>query len=228
MSVTRFEAKLQSTVSKLSRFNRLNPLNYVFKPTVKPPNVDPTIPVKLTYRQRFINYVKVIIADYKDVGVHTVEQIKLYPLKTAAYFIVGCTFYGAYKTNPSYLNYHSSLIEASNEMIMIGGSVRNKSSEKYLDNVIKLENLKLLEHKDYLFFSLIKRNNFNEDCDLFEKQCKQLNKPNKWNVFNYPNLFLFNISSIVDIGLFDYWIFLNKRLKDCDVNDDEWKIGENK
>ena len=234
MKITRFETRFRSLISKLNRFKRFNPLNYVFKPKetaelLTKKSTDAVVaevePVKIKLRERIKKNIKAAYEDYKDVAIHTVKESKLHPFKTITYLSIIGGFYAAYKTNPSCLNYHSSLIDSSNDMILLGSGIRNKKCEFYLDQVNKLDNLGLLEHRDYLFFSLIKHTNFNPECDLYEKRSKHLNKPSRWNILNYPNLFLQNLSTIVDIGLFNNWIILNKRLENCDVNDDEWEAS---
>lgn len=246
MKITGFEARLQSVLGKLNRFKRFNPLNYVFKPKetkellsntpateVAAKIVGETAttltdqPVKLKLRQRIVKNMKSVYEDYKDVSIHTAKEAKSKPFKTLSYLTIIGGFYAAYRTNPSFYHYRSTLIDSSNDIAMLSSYVRNKKCEFYLDHVNKLENLGLLEHRDYLFFSLIKHTNFNPDCDLYEKQSKHLNKPSKWNIFNYPNLFLQNISTIVDIGLFNNWIFINRRLENSDINDDEWVGSDN-
>jgi hypothetical protein len=232
MKITPFEKSFQLILSKLNRLKRFNPLNYVFKPKetselLTKKSVDTVVgeatePVKITIRQRIKRNIKVAYEDYKDVAIHTLKESKTHPFKTITYLSIIGGFYAAYKTNPSYHEYRSGLIDSSNDMILLGSGTRNKKCEFYLDNINKLDNLGLLEHRDYLFFSLIKHTNFNPECDLYEKSSKHLNKPSKWNILNYPNLFLQNLSTIVDIGFFNNWIILNKRLENCDINEDEW------
>lgn len=219
MSITRFEARLQSLRSKFNNYN-------VFKIKSKTEQVsqqqEPVVK-KPTIRERVKTNLKQIASDYKDVGVDTWKNMKKYPIKTAFYLGTGGVVLTMYKTNPTEYNYKSRLVDSVIDMMLVGGEIRNKKSEYYMDQILKLNNLNLLEHKSFILFSIIKHNNFHTDCDLYEKQCKQLNKPNRWNIFNYFNLWLFNFSSIVDVGVFNYWIFLNKNLKDYDVNDQEFK-----
>ena len=73
---------------------------------------------------------------------------------------------------------------------------------------------------------MIKR--FNENDCTYEQQCAQLNNPNKFNVFNLVNQFLKYSSRIIDFGFCNEWYFLNKNLKDYDVNEDEWQESNEK
>ena len=70
---------------------------------------------------------------------------------------------------------------------------------------------------------LVKR--FNETESVYERQCDQLNNPNKYNVFNLVNQSLKFLSRIIDFGFCNEWYFLNKRLKDYDVNEKEWNTN---
>lgn len=107
-------------------------------------------------------------------------------------------------------------------MIMCGSTI-NKKSEYYLNELNKLENAGLIEYKSLVLFSLIMAKKF-RDCDSsYEKQCAQLHSPSRYNIFNSVNNFLKFTSRIIDIGFCGEWLFLNKRLRDYDVDEDEWK-----
>jgi hypothetical protein len=215
MSLTRFETRLQGLKQYFSRFSFKKSKNNAETKAVQ-------VEVKPSMKQRLVVYLKTVANDYKDVGMHTLKTMKEKPFKSTVYVASGGVVYAMYRYNPTHLNYQSCLVEYSNELLMCGESTRSRHAENSLNDMHKLSNNGLLFHRSFVLFSLMKRVNFNKECDLYEKHCKPLNKPSPWNVLNYVNLTLAWFNSIVDIGVFDYWLFLNRNLKDYDVNVAEW------
>ena len=127
-----------------------------------------------------------------------------------------------YKNTPTMTDYETARQCYANEMIMCGKTY-SKRSEYYLNELKKLENGGFLEYKNFVLFSLIVVRRFNEADSVYEKQCDQLNNPNKYNIFNLVNQFLKFSSRIIDFGFCNEWYFLNKRLKDYDLNEEEWR-----
>jgi hypothetical protein len=221
MSITRFETRLRGLKEYFKRFT--------LKKADKNPPVEPDKIIAqvqavkpLSMKQRLVVYLKTVANDYKDVGMDTLKTMREKPAKASVYIACGLSAYALYKYNPTALNYQNCLVEYSNDVLLCGESTRNRLAINYLNDMHKLSNNGLLTHKSFVLFSLVKRVNFNKECDLYDKHCKQLNKPSPWNILNQLNLTMAWFSSIVDIGLFDYWIFLNRNLKDYDVNTDEW------
>lgn len=219
MSAKKLTDGLISSFSKLNKLTRLDfskPKVETLKQTSE--NVSKT-PEKIKLRQKMLNYIKTVALDYRDVAKDTWKSMNERPFKALSYTLSMGFVYVLYKTNPNEFTYENRLIECSNDLIMCSKTIRSESSEEYLSTIRKMKNYDLLKYKSYILFSLILHENFNKDCDLFEQQCKQLNKPNKWNIFNVPNRFKDFKDSIVDIGLLNNWYYLEKRMLDFDVND---------
>jgi hypothetical protein len=203
----------------------INPMNVIGKPKNPTP---PTTPLenannpttKVTLLQRSKSYIKQIFLDYKEVGKDTLNDISKYPFKSLGYGLFLSSIVILYKKNPTYNDYINERRQLANDMIMCG-TVFNKNSEYYLNEINKLENAAMLEYRSYVLFSLILIRKFAEPLAIYEKQCEPLNNPSKYNIYNWPNRFMFFLSKIVDIGCLGNWRFLNKNLKDYDVDFDE-------
>jgi hypothetical protein len=188
-------------------------------------SVEIDVPKKEKALTRFKNYLITIVTDYKDVAVDSVKSAKEKPFKTLTYGLGITSIVVFYKKNPDYTDYVHTRKELMNDILMCG-STYSRRSYFYLNELNRLENLNQLEYKPCVFFSLIMVKKFSEFDATYEKRCTQLNTPNKFNIFNVTNVVLKFVSRIVDIGFCDEWYFLNKSMKDYDVNEVEW-INEN-
>jgi hypothetical protein len=177
---------------------------------------------KPTMLKRFKKYLENIYLDYKDVAVHTVKQAGEYPFKALGYGIFMSAMLVFYKKNPDLRDYRDTRKDYCNDMLMCG-STHSRRSHFYLNELNRLENLDQLEYKSFVFFSLIMVKKFSGTESTYEKNCTQLNSPNKYNIFNLPNTTLRFVSRIIDIGFCDEWYFLNKNMKDYDVSELEWQ-----
>ena len=179
---------------------------------------------KETLRRKAFNYIKQVYTDYVDVGKDTYKAIQDKPFKALGYGIFMSSMVIFYKTAPSKYDYDDTRKQYLNDLIMCG-STYSKRAEFYLNELNKLENSGLMEHKSFVFFSLIMAKKFSDFDDTYEKQCTQLHYPSRYNIFNLPNNILKFISRIVDIGFCGNWYFLNKYFVDYDIDENEWKTN---
>ena len=177
--------------------------------------------LKETLMKRFAEYLKTIYRDYKDVGVSTVKATNENPFKALGYGLFMTTMVVWYKKNPTMNEYVDKRKELANDLLMCG-STYSKRSQFYLKELNRLESLNQLEFKSFVIFSLVLVKKFSEHDANYEKRCKQLHAPNKYNVFNMPNTALKFISRIVDIGFVNEWYYLNKNMENYDVDETEW------
>lgn len=171
--------------------------------------------------KQFKDYVKLVFNDYKDVGRHTIKSANEKPFKALGYGLFLTSMFVFYKKNPEMRDYVNARQELFNDLLMCG-STYSKRSYFYLNELNRLDNLNQLEYKSFVFFSVILIKKFSEQDANYEKRCEQLNKPNKYNIFNVLNTSLRFVSRIVDIGFCDEWRYLNKNTKDYDVDELEW------
>jgi hypothetical protein len=205
-----------------------NSIKGLFKKGAKPSTADsvalnqPEKIAKPKFRHKVIDYVKLVINDYKEVGKDSIKYMNENPFKSIGYGLTlgFCTLF--YKRKPTRQDYNDRRLIYLNDMIMCG-SVYNKKSEYYLNEVSRLENSELLEYKSCFLFSLMLVRPFSEKDCTFESHCGELVNPSKYNIFNSLNQTLRYLSRILDIGFNGSWIFLEKRMINYDVDDGEWK-----
>lgn len=177
-----------------------------------------------TLKTKAVTYIKNVVRDYKDVGKESIKYMSNNPFKSLGYGLITTSLIAFYKNTPTLTDYENARKSYANEIIMCG-STYSKRSEYYLNELKKLENGGFLEYKNFVIISMILVKRFNEEDSVYEKQCDQLNNPNKYNIFNLVNQFLKFSSRIIDFGFCNSWYFLNKRLKDFDVNEEEWETN---
>ena len=178
-------------------------------------------PAKPKFRQKVVDYVKLVIRDYGEVGRDSIKYMNENPFKSIGYGLTLGSITLFYKNKPTKIDYDDRRRSYLNDMIMCG-TTYNKKSEYYLNELNKLENADLLEYRSYFVFSLILARSFNPDDSTYESHCPQLTDPSKYNIFNQFDIFLRFISRIVDIGFCRKWYILEKRMLNFDVDDGEW------
>lgn len=176
---------------------------------------------RIKLRTKAYNYLRNIYIDYKEVALDTARSANERPFKALGYGVLMTAALVFYKKNPTRRDYENKLVELGNEMIMCG-AVQSARASHYLGEVNKLANMGLIEYRSFLFFSLVLIRKFSEHDCTYESRCAQLLNPNKFNVFNAPNLMLRALSRIVDVGFCGEWHYLNKNTADYDVNEREW------
>ncbi|XP_071038874.1 mitochondrial import inner membrane translocase subunit Tim29 isoform X2 [Parasteatoda tepidariorum] len=117
----------------------------------------------------------------------------------------------AMKMNPDEQSFYDRQLQCITELSMVGDPIRNPAAENHLTYLTRCQNQGLLRKVDLLFFSLIWEADYNNECNIYPAQCKYLQ----------PKYFTF-YQRIVDVGLFGFWINLKLKMRDFDVNPEEW------
>jgi hypothetical protein len=163
-----------------------------------------------------------VATDYYTVGKDLIVESNKKPFKALAYTLGLSGFLILYKTNPNTLNYRDTRMLYMSELIMCG-SVKSERSEAYLDGLTRLDNMRRLQHKDCVFFSLIiNADDTEHNLALYELKAEPFVNPGKYNVFNYLSKSLRFLSRIVDVGYLNRWHYLEKNFVDYDVDEREW------
>ncbi|XP_078387607.1 mitochondrial import inner membrane translocase subunit Tim29 [Cetorhinus maximus] len=149
--------------------------------------------------------------DYKEACKEIVVGARDHPGKAAFY----CTlFTGAcvcgYK-NPCDKSFHATLLESANQLLILSPWVRNGRSDRHIQNLVTVKNQGRLRHQNLLFFSLVYTAPYDAKTGIYNAQCEYL-KP-RWS--DFPN-------RILDIGFFGKWWILSSKMRDWDINDDEF------
>lgn len=162
--------------------------------------------------ERIINYGKFVLKDYRQAFEDTVTDAKNNRKKATFYLsLIGLTTY-LYKTNPPPNSFKSELVNYQNLMSTIGEPIRNPVCYNYLDELNCLDSQRRLHKLNFLIFTVFLREDFDPKIKIYEATCKYLQ----------PSYLDYLSNRIVDIGIANRWILLERRLKDFDINPNEF------
>ncbi|GFY48065.1 uncharacterized protein TNIN_177731 [Trichonephila inaurata madagascariensis] len=162
------------------------------------------------YRWRL--YYVGLFTDYKNFGLEIKEFCQNKPKKALLTATGLATFFGAMKTNPNEHYFLDQHVRNSSALIMVADPIRNPAAEEYVVYLNRCLNQGLLRRTSCLFFSIMWVADYHKDCNIYPTQCKYL-RPD----------FLYFYKRIIDVGVFGTWINLKLKMKDYDINPNEWK-----
>nr|CAD7601450.1 unnamed protein product [Timema genevievae] len=111
-------------------------------------------------RQALALYWKNLYLDYREVAVETYSKSKNKPKKTMAIFTgVGILGYCA-STTPDELKYRDQLLIYSNDMTLVGESIRNPRASRYLDQAEKYYDVGVVRSISLGIFSVMWLDNY--------------------------------------------------------------------
>lgn len=169
-------------------------------------------PPKKKRLERIGIWIKSLLHDYaeacRDIGVGMKER----PGKAAVYLslLTGAGICN-HKT-PCEMSFQSSLLDAVGTLLLLSPWTRNGCSEGHVQRLVTLRNQGRLRYRSLVFFALMYEAPYDQDCNLYEAQCKHLAP----RLLDFP-------SRVCDVGFLGRWWVLDSKMKEFDVNDDEFK-----
>lgn len=182
-----------------SAFGKVNQINNMFLPQFE------------NLKQRKLGRSAInIFTDYKAVFKDFYLQAKEKPFRFLTALATFGGLYYIYEHNPDVNSYEDTLLESSNELLQISHLIRNPASDSYVQNLLKFRNQERLRIQSLGLLSLVWVSEFGPGCDLYEKHC-YYTQP-RWKTFP---------QKVIDVGFLGHWLFLEKAMKDFDVNEAE-------
>lgn len=120
--------------------------------------------------------------------------------------------WACFQTKPDRSSFETALLEHSSQLGLLSPWIRNPTSDAHVQSLVKLRNEGRLRHVSLGLFSLVFRYDFDPDVTLYEAQCSNLSVP--WK--ELPERML-------DVGFVGRWWILDSKMKDYDVNNEEFK-----
>lgn len=151
-----------------------------------------------------------IFVDYKAVFVDFCQQAKDKPLRFLTALATLCGLYYVYEQNPDVDSYDDAVLECANELLQISHVIRNPSSDSYVQKILKFRSQERIRIQSFGLVSVVWVSEFGPDCDLYENHC-YYTQP-RWKTF--PR-------KVIDVGFLGHWYYLEKAMKDYDVNEAE-------
>ncbi|XP_071953719.1 mitochondrial import inner membrane translocase subunit Tim29-like [Antedon mediterranea] len=162
--------------------------------------------------QKLGEYLKALALDYKNVAKDTVSDAKARPIKASIYLIAAASLGYAAHRNPSLEFFNQELCEASNDLLLVGDRTRNLQSNNHVQMLLKYRSKNMIRRQNFVFFSLIWYDNYGSEVSLYNANCKHLS-------VGWLDLY----DRYLDVGVLGRWLFLEKAMKDYDINDEEFK-----
>ncbi|KAK1157596.1 mitochondrial import inner membrane translocase subunit Tim29-like [Acipenser oxyrinchus oxyrinchus] len=154
---------------------------------------------------------KGLLRDYKEACRDVFAGARERPGKAALYLsLLGGA--GAFcHWNPSEASFESSLLEASNTLLLLSPWIRSGDSDGHVQGLTKLRNQGRLRYQSLGLLSLVYEAPFHPDSSLYEARCQSL-RP-RW--LHFP-------SRVLDLGFCRRWWILERKMRDFDINEQEF------
>ncbi|XKL68237.1 hypothetical protein PGB90_003728 [Kerria lacca] len=162
--------------------------------------------------QKWTTFWKLLFNDYRDVIIDISKHAKEHPVKTSVWFSIFGSTATCCALNPDELQYRENIIQKSNELIFVGKQIRNPAADEYLQTIEWYYNQGLVKRINFGVFCLILCNFKNEKSGLFKDNLSYVQPTYSEIIQNY----------IIDIGFWNKYWLLDKKMIDYDINPNEW------
>ena len=167
--------------------------------------------VKLSRKERIINYFKMVKYDYSEALKEVTEFYKVKPIKAGvSTALVAFGLYAAHN-NPDERSYWDNFVVNSQDLSMIGDPVRNPGSQRLVDYVSRAYNAGLVRRLNLGVASLMWVDNYDAGMGLYAARCDYLQP--SWTDMRHR---------VIDVGFLGRWWIADTKMEMSDVNTEEW------
>lgn len=153
-----------------------------------------------------------LASDYREAFREMVLGAWERPVKASVYGALLGGAWVCFRTKPDRSSFEAGLLERSGQLGLLSPWIRNASSDGHVQRLMKLRNEGRLQYLSLGVFTLVYHSDFDPDVMLYEAQCSNLSVP--WR--ELPQRML-------DVGFIGRWWILDSKMKDYDVNEEEFK-----
>lgn len=166
---------------------------------------------KGTVVEKWAKFWKDLLIDYREVINENYDSAQKNPKRTLLVLTtLGFVAY-CFKTNPDESSFREQLIAYSNELSLVGQPTQNPVTDNHLLFLESCYNAGLVRRLSFGAFSVIWIDNYNKVLGLYKSNCSYL-KP------RYVTFY----ERIVDVGFINKWWVISNKMKDYDINPNEW------
>jgi len=134
------------------------------------------------------------------------------PLKASVYAALLAGSWACCSTRPDRASFEAALLQHCNRLGLLSAWTRSGAADGHVQSLVKLGNEGRLRHASAGLFSLVYRSDHAPDTALYEARCSDLAAP--WR--QLP-------ARLLDVGFAGRWWVLDSRMKNYDVNQEEFK-----
>jgi len=158
-------------------------------------------------------FLRQLFLDYYDVFKDVQKSAKSRPFKATLYGVSVVFVLNLFRTNEGLRSYNADVVSACNRIGAVTENLRNPFSNSYVQTLGELNGHRQLRQIDLGFSTIIYKTESNPEVALFRYNCKYLN----------PTILEFFTEKIVDLGVLGHWLVLESKMRDYDVNEEEYK-----
>uniref|UniRef100_A0A452QMV1 Translocase of inner mitochondrial membrane 29 n=1 Tax=Ursus americanus TaxID=9643 RepID=A0A452QMV1_URSAM len=108
--------------------------------------------------------------------------------------------------------FEEALLDASGTLLLLAPATRNRASEDYVQRLLWLRGRGRLRHVNLGLCALVYEAPVDAEASLYQARCRYLQP--RWA--DFPD-------RILDVGFVGRWWVLAARMRDCDINDEEFQ-----
>ncbi|XP_062875037.1 mitochondrial import inner membrane translocase subunit Tim29 isoform X2 [Trichomycterus rosablanca] len=153
-----------------------------------------------------------LLSDYKEACREAILGAYERPFKASVYAALIGGAYACYYTNPDDTSFQSRILETSNKLALLSPWIRSGTSDGHVQSLVRLHNEGRLRYVSLGIVSLAYVANYDPESSLYEANCSAISMP--WAEFH---------KHVLDVGFVGRWWVLDQKMKDFDINEDEFK-----
>ncbi|XP_059847932.1 mitochondrial import inner membrane translocase subunit Tim29 [Hypanus sabinus] len=152
-----------------------------------------------------------LLIDYREACKELFVGARDSPGKAAFYGLLLAGAGTCAYNSPTDKSFQAALLESSNQLLLLSPWVRSGRADHHIQKLITMQNQGRLRHQSLVLFSLMYAAPYDADTSIYDAQCKYLVP--RWS--DFP-------SRVLDVGFLGRWWVLGSKMKDWDINDDEF------
>ncbi|XP_042784380.1 mitochondrial import inner membrane translocase subunit Tim29 [Panthera onca] len=160
---------------------------------------------------RLGSWARVLLRDYAEACGDAAAAARARPGRAAAYVGLLGGAAACCALVPGEAAFEEALLDASGTLLLLAPATRNRVSEGHVQRLLWLRGRGRLRHVSLGLCSLVYEAPVDAQASLYQARCRYLQP--RWA--DFPD-------RILDVGFVGRWWVLAARMRDCDVNDDEF------
>ncbi|XP_064171836.1 mitochondrial import inner membrane translocase subunit Tim29 isoform X1 [Anguilla rostrata] len=161
---------------------------------------------------RVAGWCRGLLSDYREACREVVVGSWERPFKASVYLSLLGGAWACYLTNPDDASFETSLLESANQLGLLSPWIRSGTSDGHVQGLVRLRNEGRLRYASLGVASLTYRADHDPEASLYEARCSLLSVP--WAELR---------ERVLDVGFAGRWWLLGAKMRDYDVNEDEFR-----
>ncbi|XP_036170936.1 mitochondrial import inner membrane translocase subunit Tim29 [Myotis myotis] len=160
---------------------------------------------------RLGTWARALLRDYADACRDAAAAARARPGRAAVYLGLLGGAASCCALAPDEAAFEEALLDASGTLLLLAPATRNRASEAHVQQLLWLRGRGRLRHVNLVLCSLVYEAPYDAQASLYQARCRYLQP--RWVEFPHR---------ILDVGFVGRWWVLGARMRDCDINDDEF------